>query len=450
MPKLLLAIFFSTALAHASAAEESNYRSFWQNIHAKFEKVKKHLIQNKNVAAEELQEPIIAESNARPSEMLVEAGRASYRSGLVQMDRHVEVELGDGRKLSCLAAEYDPEAGVLYLHGDAQEKIVFQDAQLKMSCYEARLDIASDLHVDKLETSGDVAMFHKSGVTAHAENAAYRSGNDGYIMLAGDEICQLKSKRGDIIKAKIFCFHPSDKLVTIDHPSGTLSTEPFVTHFEADQLIWDRDNEEYRFTGNVKIRQNQLGTIAVSDRLTINKKKRNLHAEGAIELSFLLSNALKCNGTLDIDHNEHIATIHSPDDFIHFSDSRGKIEAHRATIHYLGENKPLFLSFIAEENVRIVSYATVDDVISETMLHSVITDHAELNIGNQSLTLRADDGKRTLLYDHINHLQVSAPSLVLQRDIHTNKDKIEGLGDVRFSFTEQELQRIKQQLSWIK
>lgn len=380
----------------------------------------------------------------------MEAGKAMYQGQTVKMEDQIMLEIGEGKKLACQSADFDPQSGVLLLHGSADEKIAYRDKDVTLRCNHARLETNSDFHLQRLETFSDVEIVYAGEITAKGDNADYQSGDDGYFQLSGHQSCQLENSKGDKIQAKQIIFHPADSDIVVEHPTGTLATKPFATHFEADRLIWNRDTGDFKFIGNVKIRQNKLGAIAVSDVLIMNKDKRDLHAEGEIEVSFLLSNTLKCKGTLDIDHSKHIATVHSPVEPIIFKDARGQIQAHRATVHYLGDDKPLFLRFIAEEDVRIISFATVDDVISESTMHTILTDHAELNAGTQSLSLKADEGKRTLLYDHVNHLQVSAPSLNMKRDSVTNKDKIEGLGDVRFSFTEQELERIKQQLSWIK
>jgi lipopolysaccharide export system protein LptA len=381
--------------------------------------------------------------------IFIEAGKAVYQGKAVKMDDQISVEMGAGKKLTCHSAEYDLHDEVLQLHG-GENKIHYSDDQLALTCNEAKLNVGNDFQVQHLETSGDLEILYENELTIEADNADYKSGNDGFLQLTGREKCCLKNSRGDLIYAKTVTFHPNENTITVENPVGSLATEPFPTHFEANKLVWDRQNENFHFVGDIKIRQNKLGTIAVSDTLDINKKNKTLHAEGAIEIAFLLCNALKCTGTLDIDHFTHTVAIHSPEEHIVLKDARGEIKAHRAVIHYLGDNKPLFLRLVAEDDVRINSFATVDDVVSETYLHTILTDYAELNAGAQSLTLRADEGKRTLLYDHVNHLQVSAPSLKVQRDVETHKDKIEGLGDVRFSFTEQELERLKQQLSWIK
>lgn len=383
------------------------------------------------------------------TEILVEAGKALYAGQGIKMDEDIVLEMGEGRKLTCRSAEYDIQNEVIKLHG-GKEKIHYSDAVVDLTCHEATLNIQSNLQVEQLETLGSVEILYANEIKIHADHAIYKSGDDGFLQLNSQSQCHLENLRGDQIKAKSIVFRPNESIVVIHHPVGSIATEPFATHFEAEKLVWDREKEHYHFEGQVKIRQNKLGTIAVSNTLDLDKKQRTLNAEGDIEMSFLLSNTLKCAGSLLIDHIQHMATIYSPEEPIVFKDSLGEITAHRATVHYLGEEKPLFVRFLAEEDVRIHSFATVDELVSESFLHTILTDRAELDAGEQSLILSADEGKRTLLYDHVNHLQVSAPTLKVHRDIATHKDKIEGQGDVRFSFTEQELERLKQQLSWIK
>lgn len=155
-------------------------------------------------------------------------------------------------------------------------------------------------------------------------------------------------------------------------------------------------------------------------------------------------------GTLDLDHNSGKVILVSLEEPISFKDHYGEVQAQRVTAYYQGARPPRFERVIAEGDVKVLSYLSYDATPSSTVLHTIVTDKADLNIEAHKLTLNANIGKRSLLYDHINHLQISAPGMEVMRDKQTKKDKIQGFGDVRFSFTEKELERLKQQFLWIK
>jgi hypothetical protein len=60
------------------------------------------------------------------------------------------------------------------------------------------------------------------------------------------------------------------------------------------------------------------------------------------------------------------------------------------------------------------------------------------------MTLAGVNGNRVLFFDKVNNVQMSAPSLKVRHDSSTQKDSIQGLGDVRFTFIEKELEQLKE------
>ena len=60
------------------------------------------------------------------------------------------------------------------------------------------------------------------------------------------------------------------------------------------------------------------------------------------------------------------------------------------------------------------------------------------------MVLSASEGNRVLLFDKVNNIQMSAPSLKIQHDPSSQKELIKGMGDVRFTFLEKELAQVKQ------
>lgn len=73
----------------------------------------------------------------------------------------------------------------------------------------------------------------------------------------------------------------------------------------------------------------------------------------------------------------------------------------------------------------------------------VVADQVVLSQEKGECRFFADPGKRVLFFDAANHLQMSASELKALRDPITDKEKVEGKGDVRFRLSEQEFQRLK-------
>jgi len=68
-------------------------------------------------------------------------------------------------------------------------------------------------------------------------------------------------------------------------------------------------------------------------------------------------------------------------------------------------------------------------------------------VDSQEMILKANRNARVLFYDKVNNIQVSADTLKVNRDPHTNKESIKGTGDVRFTFVQQELDQLREQFN---
>ena len=54
------------------------------------------------------------------------------------------------------------------------------------------------------------------------------------------------------------------------------------------------------------------------------------------------------------------------------------------------------------------------------------------------MVLYANEEQRVLFYDRLNKVQVSAPAVNIRRDGTTGKEAVQGMGDVRFTFADEE------------
>ena len=67
-----------------------------------------------------------------------------------------------------------------------------------------------------------------------------------------------------------------------------------------------------------------------------------------------------------------------------------------------------------------------------------IADIVEYVPKTMEMSFFSSNNRRVLFFDKVNNIQVSAPALKIKRDAATKKDTIKGMGDVRFSFAENE------------
>lgn len=382
------------------------------------------------------------------SEVVIEAGRGSYEGQTINMDESITLTLGEGKELTCQSADYDPEGGCIRLFGSDEVPIHYVDGQVELHCREAALKMSPTLAVSQFDVMGNVRITYDD-ITATGDRGSYHSGPEGLISLSSDRMCHFTNEKGDQVDAQTITFSRSDRTVTLSSPEGVLATKPAPTYFKGETLTWTMGDEVYTFLGQSTIRQNSQGSLEASQVLKIDKANRTVHAEGQINIELFSVHCLSYEGTLDLDHNSGKVVFDSRNELIAFKDDYAEVHAQRAIARYQGARPPRFEQLRVEGGVRIVSYLSYDATPSSTVLHTILADTAELDLKEHKLALRADNGKRALLYDHVNHLQVSAPGMQVSRDKKTHKDKIQGFGDVRFSFTEQELERLKQQFLWI-
>lgn len=123
-----------------------------------------------------------------------------------------------------------------------------------------------------------------------------------------------------------------------------------------------------------------------------------------------------------------------------YTDSFGEIYADRAQVDYREVDGSLEATKVTlSDNVRLVNIGTSEKPASQYALADVVYYFPQ-----EQLAIL--EGKRTqvLFYDKLRDMQLSAQSVRAQRDPITKKETIQGVGDVRFIFGPEELEKIKQ------
>lgn len=351
----------------------------------------------------------------------IQSGTADFVDQKLSLAENVTVQLPDTTTLTCSTALFDILARTLSL----DEAVKYNTPDFSVTCKQllATLKTAT-LSLEALEEAtalGEVTLSHRKGDSIHAQSAHY---------------------------------HPLQKTVVFEKPEGMLVTHPRETTFYADSLTWNIDTQQLLFKDNVHVEQNEFGTFDATDQILIQqdaqRQLRILIATGDLVLKLPRERTLTCHGTLIIDHMKR--TLELTGTPLTFCDPHGEIQADQATFTYAfdHEQHPEIVKITLSQNVKIADFATVNKVKSDMCLHYILTDHATLDPSTQTVVLTADPGKRTLLFDKVNNIQASAPGLTVTRNKATQKETIQGIGDVRFNFSENELNRLKQQFEMIK
>ncbi|HEY4832459.1 MAG TPA: hypothetical protein VIH61_07880 [Waddliaceae bacterium] len=123
-----------------------------------------------------------------------------------------------------------------------------------------------------------------------------------------------------------------------------------------------------------------------------------------------------------------------------YSDSMGEIYADRAQIDYQEISGTLEATKISLfNNVRLVNLGTTEKLAIQYALADEVYYYPQ-----EKLMILEGKNSRVLFYDKQHDMQLSARSVRAHRDPITKKQTVQGMGDVRFIFGPEELDKIKQ------
>ncbi|MCE5315970.1 MAG: hypothetical protein LLG04_01225, partial [Parachlamydia sp.] len=156
-----------------------------------------------------------------------------------------------------------------------------------------------------------------------------------------------------------------------------------------------------------------------------------------------------CWGKMIVDHTHLTVTLDSPDSSkqVFYQDRHGSLYSDRAFVVYDwidGAIKPG--KIILEGNVKMVNKSL------QTMRHQfALADRVEILPATQEAHLTANAGRRVLIYDQVNDMQVSAAQgIKIKRDEMTKKESVQGIGDVRFNLIDPELEQLYKRFEQIQ
>lgn len=421
----------------------------------------------------------------------------------------VKVLLKDGGILNCAKADIHFLSKIGYFHSSVEQPFVtymekcpdkaghllplqVQSRHMVVQIENSSKDaVHAHTSIHSIDAKDDVTVNYNNDFVALAGLGSYKrmseapdakSSLPGLITLSTEEgssdLCQVTNKYGDIIRSKQICIDTIKRQILLQEPKGTLgstkgsiglSQQPIV--FNSEVLIWDDALSVLTLKGNVSIQQNGFGTLTTNDEVRIFKQTNNdntqlraIEAKGKTLLTYLsadekMTHVLACHGKLLVDHEHYKTVMSSPVNEqgqvlegkqLSLKDELGEIYADHLTIYYnIIDQKLTPVKILLEGHVTIFNNGAIDPEKSKAFLEYAISDTLEYNPKEQEVLMSSIGKKRVLFFDRINNLQVSAPALKIRRDIQSNKDSIQGIGDVRFSFVKHEIEEIEKQFHLI-
>ena len=162
-----------------------------------------------------------------------------------------------------------------------------------------------------------------------------------------------------------------------------------------------------------------------------------------------LGHTLKCYDKVKVDHQKMEVRMYSPKGGdgkvlegkqVSFSDAKGEIYGDKVFVKYGYVDKQVVpLRVVVQGNVEIINNLASSEGDQQLVKQYILADSVEFFPQTKEMVFKGSKDKRVLLFDKANNLQISAPGFKLIRDKAARKEMIDGLGDVRFNFKDQEL-----------
>jgi hypothetical protein len=215
----------------------------------------------------------------------------------------------------------------------------------------------------------------------------------------------------------------------------------FETIVESEEAHYD--GECITLIGNVHV-ENAMGTVC--SEMAVLKKDPNhltkidfpwIELKSKIVLSLSEGGLLHCEN-LFLDYTNMTALIEGKPQVI-YTDSIGEVYADRAQIDYRETDGTVeAVKVTLYDHVRLINMGTEEKPASQYALADIVyyfpPERTMILEGKQN---------RVLFYDTLRDIQLSARTVRAQRDVITKKESVQGLGDVRFVFGPDELNKIK-------
>jgi lipopolysaccharide export system protein LptA len=267
---------------------------------------------------------------------------------------------------------------------------------------------------------------------------------DHKIDLNASKVILKEGEKGASIAADSLLFDGLFALFTgnvlLEHPMGKATAE-------SGEVLFDKQGapqgiKEAVLIGDVHFYRPD-GSFLTCDTAAFSGKEQTVFCSGPAALTRIEpdkegSHTLLAPGGIFVDPAaKRTLFLRSPDSQIHFIDAFGEIYADAGELDYEGKalkqmkmEGKVFMAH-APPGKEDRSYAYADKVTYDPETKEMVME-----------------GDRVLIYDRVNKMEVSAPRLRVRRDQETQKDRIKGEGDVRFTLDEKEFEMLKQRFKW--
>ena len=414
-----------------------------------------------------------------------EAGERRLNLSLLKMEGDVSIEMHKGVQLECQQARVDSVAlqgnfegnsqapDVVYTHLKAGDPSALKIKARRMQLTLARENQSKMLLVGEVSAEEQIEAFHQQ-LQLKADRADYKrlspdeTAPKGSLLLTAypESFCKVKKESGEEIRAKSMRYNLATQQLTLTQAEGILMAGVGEwIHFRADEILWEPNRHTLRLRGAVQLSQEARFTLKTDHELEVVQSSqgiKTLFSSHDTEMTYweghaALSHKVMVYGPVMIDHEQLKVWLSSPkttqgetvaDKQVYLEDSFGDMYADEVRLQLKRQGKQLELGEVVLEGaVKILNRFDGHLQESSSVLHYALADQVDYRPELNEIMLSSAPGKRVLFLDKVNKVQMSAPQLKIIRGETQDQTVIQGMGDVRFTFIEAELNQLQKKFA---
>jgi hypothetical protein len=386
----------------------------------------------------------------------MEGNKRTFKRLLLK--QNIALHLFEGGKLACQEGEIDytlltgrftgkeEDPDVVY-EREGKHRLVLKGCSIQAQFVRLPPKLQK-MVLKKLEAEGNVRANYGGFYLLSSDRACYmpisqQEGILSFHMEGSQSYCVLTTSDNDCVQAHHIELNTLNRSLTLFKAQGNYKE----LSFSADEAYIDDKAQAIKLTGHVCIKQGEEMEIRTEHGAVIQGSLKDGGSISAARETFLTyfdkkndsHSHIHCPGPFFIDHVQRKALFlcSTSDEQVVFEEESGEMSADRIEFDYDQKTKKLTLAkVILEGNVRIDNRFDGHVKESGTILQQAYADRVVYEPLTQEMLMTAKGENRVRLIDKLNQISMLAPALKISRDLSQKKSKVQGIGEVRFTFSE--------------
>lgn len=178
-----------------------------------------------------------------------------------------------------------------------------------------------------------------------------------------------------------------------------------------------------------------------------------IECEGFTQITYVdkkekSDHTISCHGKVEIDLSNNylqcLTTTHNPQKQVHFHDDTHDLYSDQLRATYTQEKGHLVL-----DKLKIYGHVCLiqkNDPLNELAFEEMqyaLADHLDFDYKKELIVLRSKEDSNVLYYDQVNNYRIAADEVKVTRNLESQKALVKGIGKVRFTFDNAELENFK-------